>query len=166
MKYDFDDTPILSTRWMELIDGFQVCPTEYTRSLVIDEMGAAILAHALKESSFEVEHSLGGPDALIAECRRFRRWLIRDDLPATFHVYRGHFNKEKADGGICWTTSLWQAETFAHYRMAFPDAKADPEACPTVVKRFATHEEALMALPEDVEDEIVLTRNPVLNPNI
>jgi len=145
---------------MKLIEGFEVSPPEYTPSLVEDEMAAAILAGALKENAYEVEEALGGHDALIVECRRFRRWLVRNGLPALFWVYRGHVDPDIAKGGICWTTDRNKAEFFAQYRMQFPEAKANPDASSVTVRRRAIPDEVLMALPDDVEDEIVLTRKP------
>jgi hypothetical protein len=159
----YDDKPALSPRWMKLIEGYEVCAPDYTQSLADDETAAAILAGALKENAYEVEKALGGQETLVAECRRFRRWLVRDGLPASFWLYRGGVYRNIAEEGICWTTDILKADYFAQYRMDFPDAKANPEASPITVKRLATRDEVLMALTDDIEDEIILIRKPVNN---
>lgn len=144
------DKPILTGRWAEMIEGYECIGCEYSAPAVFSEFEAAIFAHAFKDDSDGMIEALGSVEELVRIADRLRQWLVVPDLPEELIVAHGG-PEGVPETRINWTSSHHVAETFAKYEVTMR-GHGNGEVLLGMVRR----DDVIMALPEDIEAEIVV----------
>jgi hypothetical protein len=143
--------PILTGRWAELIEGYELYGFDYSApEKAYNEFEAAIFAHAFKQDSDGMIEALGSVEELVRIADRLRTWLVPADLPEELTIAHGG-PEGVPETRINWTTSIHVAETFAKYEVMM-QGHGNGEMLLGKVRR----EDVIMALPEDIEAEIAV----------
>ena len=149
MTHVWNHIPVLPPEKMVQVEDYvgTVCPEDYeVPSWELTETDALIFYCYVKNDADGLVAALGGVQAFLSEARRYREWLVQDELPETLTVFQGG---REGHPSVSWTTSRKIAELFA-------DDLSKTQSGAREVRTMTVHrDDVVMAYPNDIELEII-----------